>query len=45
MSLECEQQFLFLHVKTDSERATQNHTIFFHFPFLISVCNRCLTTL
>ncbi len=38
MSSECEQQFLYLCVKTDSERATQNHSIF-HFPFLIPLCN------
>lgn len=37
-SSECEQQFLDLCVKTDSERATLNHTVF-HFPFLIPLCN------
>lgn len=38
MSSKYEQQFLYLRVKTDSERATQNHNIF-HFPFLIPFCN------
>lgn len=37
-SIVCEQRFLCLHVKRDSERAKQNHAIF-HFLFLIPLCN------